>query len=70
MVNSGAYRFVDLVAIKDRIKKDDKIHSNVGASNAPKRFFGNFQKKKEGEANAIIGGWGNITQKHVLVPYQ
>lgn len=49
LVRGGAFEFTDLVATKDRIEKGlecGKIHINIGASNAPKRFSGNFQKKK------------------------
>lgn len=59
LVSSGAPGFADLVTIGDKIEKglkDGKIQSNVGTSNAQKKYFGGFQKKKEGETNAIMGG--------------
>lgn len=59
-MSSGALELCDLIAIKDRIEKGLKasnIHSNVRASNAPKKFSRNFPKKKEGEANAVMRGW-------------
>lgn len=45
LVSSGAYEFTELVVIGDQIEKvlkDDKIRSNVRASNAPKKFSRNF----------------------------
>lgn len=72
LVSSGASEFFDLVSIRDwieKVLKDGKIHINTRESSAQKRFFGIFQKKKEEEANTVMGERKNKAQQHVPAPY-
>lgn len=66
LVSSGATKFVDLVSIDDRIEKgmkNGKILRNSEALSTQKNFFGNFQKKKEGETSAIYVDKGRNRQR-------
>ena len=60
MVGSISSGFVDLVTIGEQIEqglKNGKIVNTVGSpnNNNAKKFPGIFQKKKEGETNAVSG---------------
>ncbi|XP_050918902.1 uncharacterized protein LOC127136386 [Lathyrus oleraceus] len=60
LVSSAASDFAHLVTIGDRIKKslrDGKIQGAVATPNAPKKYSGGFQKKKEGDINSISRGY-------------
>ncbi|XP_050895907.1 uncharacterized protein LOC127102596 [Lathyrus oleraceus] len=80
LVSSAASDFAHLVTIGDRIEKglrDGKIPGVVAAPSAPKKYFGGFQKKKEGETNAISRGYKGKQQASygqvaavVPIPYQ
>lgn len=49
--------------------KKGKLPCVTNASGGGKNPYSNFQKKQEGETNAIMGGRGNRAQQHILVPY-
>lgn len=68
MVSSATLDFAHLVTIGDRIEnglKDGKIQGTVGASNAPNKYSGGFQKKKKGDMNVISRGYKGKQQ----IPY-
>ncbi|XP_050915072.1 uncharacterized protein LOC127130033 [Lathyrus oleraceus] len=80
LVSSAASDFAHLVTIGDRIEKglrDGKISGAVATSSAPKKYSGGFQKKKEGETNAVSRGYKGKQQASygqvaavVPIPYQ
>ncbi|XP_050890447.1 uncharacterized protein LOC127095858 [Lathyrus oleraceus] len=80
LVSSAASDFAHLVTIGDRIEKglrDGKISGAVATSCAPKKYSGGFQKKKEGETNAVSRGYKGKQQASygqvaavVPIPYQ
>ncbi|XP_050889483.1 uncharacterized protein LOC127094733 [Lathyrus oleraceus] len=80
LVSSAASDFAHLVTIGDRIEKglrDGKISGAVATSSAPKKYFGGFQKKREGETNAVSRGYKGKQQASygqvaamVPIPYQ
>ncbi|XP_050909267.1 uncharacterized protein LOC127123044 [Lathyrus oleraceus] len=60
LMSSTVSYFAHLVTIGDLIEKalkDGKIQGTFGASNAPKKYSGGFQKKKEGDTNVISMGY-------------
>ncbi|XP_050875850.1 uncharacterized protein LOC127079506 [Lathyrus oleraceus] len=60
LVSSATSDFAHLVTIGDHIEKglrDGKIPGAVGAPSAPKKYSGGFQKKREGDTNAISRGY-------------
>ncbi|XP_050877454.1 uncharacterized protein LOC127081215 [Lathyrus oleraceus] len=80
LVSSAVSDFAHLVTIGDRIEKglrDGKIQGVVAASSAPKKYTGGFQKKREGDTNAISKGYKGKQQASygqvaavVPIPYQ
>lgn len=71
MVSSGAQGFSDLVSIGDCIEKglkNGKILSNVGATSAQEKYFGDFQKKKKGETSTIYINQGRNRQRRPQQP--
>lgn len=80
LVSSAASDFSHLVTIGDRIEKglrDGKIQGAVGTPSSPKKYSGGFQKKKEGDTNAISRGYKGKQQISydqvaavVPIPYQ
>ncbi|XP_050895879.1 uncharacterized protein LOC127102567 [Lathyrus oleraceus] len=80
LVSSAASDFAHLVTIGDRIEKglrDGKISGAVATSSAPKKYSGGFQKKREGETNAVSRGYKGKQQASygqvaavVPIPYQ
>ncbi|XP_050916448.1 uncharacterized protein LOC127131577 [Lathyrus oleraceus] len=80
LVSSATSDFAHLVTIRDRIEKglrDGKIPGAMTAPSAPKKFFGGFPKKREGETNAISKGYKGKQQASygqvavvVPIPYQ
>lgn len=80
LVSSASLDLAHLVTIGDCIKKglrDGKIQGVAAAPNAPKKYSGGFQKKREGGTNAISRGYkgkqqtsyGQVTAV-VPIPYQ
>ncbi|XP_050920042.1 uncharacterized protein LOC127137643 [Lathyrus oleraceus] len=65
MVGSTSLGFSELVAIGARVEyglRNGKLAAVAGNSNAnPKKFFGGFPRKKEGEANAVTIGQGRAS---------
>lgn len=60
LVSSTASDFAHLVTIGDRIEKglrDGKIQGAAAVPSAPKKYSGGFQKKREGDTNAISRGY-------------
>ncbi|XP_050897347.1 uncharacterized protein LOC127104190 [Lathyrus oleraceus] len=60
LVSSAASDFAHLVTIGDRIEKglrDGKIPGAMAVPSTPKKYSGGFQKKIEGETNAISRGY-------------
>lgn len=80
LVSSAASDFAHLVTIGDHIEKglrDGKIQGDVVTPNAPKKYSGGFQKKNEGDTNAISRGYKDKKQISydqvagvVPIPYQ
>ena len=74
MIGSVSTGFSDLVKIGERIEnglKNGKIQITSGGQDAAKRHPGGFQKKKEGETNAVMSGKGGSSQApSVQVPYR
>lgn len=80
LVSSAASDFAHLITIGDRIEKglrEGKIQGAAVTPNAPKKYYGGFQKKKEGDANAISRGYKGKQQTSydqfvvvVPIPYQ
>ncbi|CAL5208488.1 unnamed protein product [Lathyrus oleraceus] len=57
MIGNTSSGFSGLVTIGERIEqglKNGKILDVVGASNGVRKFYGNFQKKKQGEASDVM----------------
>ena len=56
MIGSVSSNFTDLVTIDQRLEegiKNGKMYKATESSNCEKKYLGNFQKKKEVEANAV-----------------
>ena len=56
MIGSVSSSFTDLVTIGQRLEegiKNGKVSKAAESSNGAKKYLGNFQKKKEVEANAV-----------------
>ena len=65
MVGSVSAGFSDLVKIGERIEnglKNGKIQFTSGNQDAARKHSGGFQKKKEGETNAVMSGKGGSYQ--------
>ncbi|XP_050877389.1 uncharacterized protein LOC127081150 [Lathyrus oleraceus] len=80
LVSSAASDFAHLVTIGDRIEKglrDGNIPGAVASPSAPKKYYGGFPKKREGETNAISRNYKGKQQASygqvaavVPIPYQ